>query len=171
MVKWVLLVIGLVAAAVGVVLGSGGDLTPREKRVVRNWLECDECSDGELDSLLTLGSRARTALIAVLDSGPPVARVVELRGELAKGHSRGVAWVSAHPSLGPAPDSTTYVGTYVESFRRLYCTRAAWGLGALGGQPAVAALVRVASDSGTVVLCGRRILRASIDSAQLHHVQ
>lgn len=173
MVKWVLLVLGLAAAIVLRVVPTRppASLTPHEQLVVRGWLECDECWDGELDSLRNQGSKVRGALIAVLDSGPPAARLAELRVELVRGHSRVVAWVGAHPLLGPAPDSTTYVATYVESFRRLYCARAAWGLGALGGQPAVTALVRATHDSLTVVRCDRRTLLAAIDSARLHHVQ
>ena len=64
----------------GVVLAAACQRPPTdsERRTVERWLLCEECVDGELDSVVALGDRALPLLKAALE-GPPADRRANMR--------------------------------------------------------------------------------------------
>jgi hypothetical protein len=95
--------------------------------VVTSWLECEECTDGELRRVVSLGDTAVPTLTAALQNGPPA----EIRAQLSKD------LLATYGNLkGYGPVSMTeeeYVRKYTENAVVLYRVRAAVALGAIGG--------------------------------------
>jgi hypothetical protein len=98
--------------------------------VVERWLECEECSEGELAAVIGLGAAAVPALATAL-AGPPAYMLDRVRA------SAVVAYATARRQnerrartqvVPPPPDSGSYVGEIVENFRALRVTRAAQAL-------------------------------------------
>ena len=69
------------AVLLGILLAlqaCGDDSTPAERRAVEEWLLCEECSEGELDSVIALGDRAVPLLKDALE-GPTDDRRANMR--------------------------------------------------------------------------------------------
>jgi hypothetical protein len=106
----------------------------KNERVVRRWLLCEECTSGELDSVVALGDEAAGPLIQAL-RGPP---------ESGREHIRRQAderWRRLRSSLGTMtitqPD---FVGHYEANYVAHYQSQAAIALGRVGTPVARAAL-------------------------------
>ena len=110
---------------------------------IDRWLLCDECVDGELDSILRIDSRAVPTLINTLQ-GPSPDRVENIRRQLAADYAR-VRTAAAPDS--PALSETDYIRLYLSNHRAAYQTRSAIALGRIGTDDAVAALQDAASDT------------------------
>jgi hypothetical protein len=110
----------------------GPRLTDAQHQLVDNWILCDECTNGERDSVRALGERAVRRLRSGLLTGPPIAR---LQIMTAKFQQQYVA-------LSPTP--TISQADYVEALRSNYIARyhqrSAVSLGDIGGKNARAAL-------------------------------
>jgi hypothetical protein len=104
---------------------------PRQERIVERWLLCDECVDGELDSLLALRERGQTAMIQALD-GPPKERVENIRLQ-AEDMYDGIP--------NPVTPRQKFVDHYLSNHRAIYQIRAAVALNAFHTATAHAALV------------------------------
>lgn len=109
---------------------------------LNRWLQCDECVDGELDSVVGLQSRAVEALVDALH-GPSSDRVENMRRQFAASYARVVA--RTDPSTLNITEAT-YVRRYLENYVATYRSRSAIALGRIGTDAAVNAL-RAAQDS------------------------
>src|SRR5512134_3649634 len=58
------------------------------RSIIVAWLECDECSEGELAAVVKLGQAAVPSLAANLRDGPSPARREQLRRHLEESHAR-----------------------------------------------------------------------------------
>ena len=118
-------------------------LTPQAaaeaRRTIVAWLECEECTDGELAAVKKLGSIAVPTLAATLREGPPPANLETLRRHLAKTYQKLKEYERTHPE-SKVSDEATYVRQNVDAYVSLYKSRAATGLGAIGGSDAKRAL-------------------------------
>ena len=95
--------------------------------VVKSWLECEECTDGELRRVVSLGDTAVPILTAALRDGPSV----ETRAQLSKDL---LATYGELKGYGPVwMGDEEYVRKYTENAVVLYQVRAAVALGAIGG--------------------------------------
>jgi len=93
-------------------------LTPREQRTVQRWLLCDECTEGELDSVVALGDRGVKALEAALKGPPKKGREnMELQAK---------AMFARIP--GPTISMQKYVDHYLDNYEATYQSRAAIAL-------------------------------------------
>jgi hypothetical protein len=96
------------------------------------WLECEECTEGELEAVVKQGQVAVPTLAASLRDGPSPARREQLRRHLEESHGR----VKDRTRTTAA----VYVQRYTENFEALYRVRAARALGLIGGPAARQAL-------------------------------
>jgi hypothetical protein len=103
---------------------------PSAAEQVKSWLECEECTDGELRHVVRLGDEAVPGLAAALQHGPAEESLARLRKGL-------LATYAQLKDYGPVPmTEEEYVRTYTENVVALYQVRAATALGAIGGAEA-----------------------------------
>lgn len=104
------------------------------------WLECEECTDGELAAVAKLGDVAVPSLVAVLGGGPSAARREELRLSLTEAYRNLQAYARNHPNSIVPMSEDDYVKTYMDNYIALYQTHAARALAEIGGAKAKNAL-------------------------------
>jgi hypothetical protein len=119
----------LAALALGIMSCRAKDSV--ENRVVQRWLLCDECVEGELDSVLALRSRGEKAMIKALE-GPPKDRVENMRLQAEGMYAR-----IPHP----ATPRQKFVDHYVGNYRAIYHRRAEVALRRFNTPTAHSALV------------------------------
>jgi hypothetical protein len=139
---FVALIIGLTACQ---------SLKPEEENTVRRWLLCDECMEGELDSVVALGSRVVGRLEEAL-KGPPQRgrRNVELQAKAV--YARG-------PRV--AISQQRFVDHYLENYEAVYQSRAAIALGRIHTPQAHAALLEALRRDSVYREDVRRVLGRS----------
>jgi hypothetical protein len=152
---------GLLAVAAAAACG----LTSEERATVDSWLLCQECSDGELDSVVALAARksqvTRDTLIEDLLRGPSPQRLANLRAQLAATFSEVKDYASTHG--GTQPDSAQFVQPYFDNIVASYKIRAAVAVATVGASdPRVAA----ALDSGTYDTTFREDVRDAVTFAR-----
>ena len=121
-----------VAALLGVMVALGAcHPTLAERSIVRRWLLCEECVEGERDSVVALGDNVVKALEEALD-GPPAAGRDNIR--------RQAEAMFARIPAPPLPEAV-YVEHYVDNYVATYQSRAAIALGLIGTPRARAVLL------------------------------
>lgn len=128
--------------------GPGGvdpsRLTPEQKaearRTIVAWLECEECTEGQLEAVVKLGAAAVPSLAASLREGPSQANREVLRRNLAATYRELKEYERTHPEAKVTLSEEEYVRTYMENYVALHQTRSAKALGAIGGPEARRAL-------------------------------
>jgi hypothetical protein len=135
---WIsVLFIGLIGGGCAAQTGSTPGTPPPEKAVeirstVMAWLDCEECSDGELQAVVKLGDAAVPSLIASLRGGLSPARREQLRRHLEESYPRLQNKSQASADV--------YVQRYTENLVALHRMRAADALSIIGGPTARQAL-------------------------------
>lgn len=112
----------------------------KEYRTIIDWLECEECVDGELNAVIKLGERAVPSLVAYLNEGPSQANRELFRRHLITTYQKLNEYKKTHPEAKVAMSEKEYVKTYMDNYVALYQTRAAKALAAIGGPTAQEAL-------------------------------
>jgi len=113
--------------------------TAEERSVVRRWLLCEECREGELDSVVALGDRATGALAEAL-RGPPAAGRENVRNQ-------AIAMFRRSPGISPFSQQQ-YVNRFVANYVATYQSRSVVALGQIGTPKAHAVLLQaVQSDT------------------------
>jgi hypothetical protein len=132
----------LIVAMLMLIVGTGNiacrqaDAPRLEDRTIEAWLTCEECKDGELAALVKRGQGAIAPLAAALRTGPSQARLDTTRRQLAKTHQSMLEYAKTHPDAPVPMSESAFVDRHVENFIVQYQTRAATGLGAIGGPAA-----------------------------------
>lgn len=128
------------AAAVSFLSASAGAATelPPEKslevrKAVVTWLECEECTDGELERLLRYGELAVPTLGAVLERGPSPASLEEYRLHLEASYRKLVEYSRTHSEVKIDQTEDEYVKQYLENYQAHHAVRSAQALAKLGG--------------------------------------
>jgi hypothetical protein len=120
------------------------NLTPEQlteaRRSIITWLECEECTGGELDAVVKLGEIAVPSLAASLRSGPSQASRELLWRNLVGTYQKMREYETTHPQLSISPGDEEYVKNYMANYIALYQVRAATALAAIGGSDAKRAL-------------------------------
>jgi hypothetical protein len=133
-----------VAAWMGYAQADEGRLPPAKATVayqtIVTWLECEECTEGELEAVVKLGRIAVPSLAASLHEGPSPASRELLRRQLITNHERIIKYVKTHPEVEVSMDRKTYVATYMDNYVALYQVRSAMALAEIGGEEAKEAL-------------------------------
>jgi hypothetical protein len=126
------------------------------RRTIAAWLECEECTDGELAAVVALGPLATPTLAATLRDGPsPAARELERRELLAR-HAELVAYARSHPGARFETPPADFVAAQLANAVARYQVRSARALAELGGADAERALAEALArplreDVGPVV--------------------
>jgi len=134
--------LNIVLAAVAVsMLGASTfaatELTPEQSLEVRKavvtWLECEECTEGELEQLLKHGELAVPTLAAVLERGPSPATLEKYRLHLESSYRNLVEYSRTHEEVKLEQTEEEYVKQYLENYQAHYAVRSAQALSKLGG--------------------------------------
>jgi hypothetical protein len=118
---------------------AAGEAT-RAYRTILNYLECEECTQGELQAVTQLGRQAVPTLVACLNKGPSQANRELLRQHLVTTYGQLKSYAKTHPEAEISLTEKEYVDTYMDNYVALYQARAATALAAIGGPAAKEAL-------------------------------
>jgi hypothetical protein len=142
----VLVVLGLHGlAGCGPRNGAGGRVATTTRHDILAWLECTECSDGELARVVALGtapgsdSSTVDSLDGDLRGGPSAARRANMRQQLDSAYEED-SLQSAAEGLPPVIGRGEYVDRLLDNYVNTYRVRAARALAEIGGPAAKAAL-------------------------------
>jgi hypothetical protein len=132
------IVLATVAASMlGATATAATELTPAQslevRRAVVTWLECEECSDGELERLARYGELAIPTLGAVLERGPSPATLEKYRLHLESSYRKLVEYSRTHEEVKLDQSEDEYVKQYLENYQANFVVRAAQALAKLGG--------------------------------------
>ena len=133
----------LVAVALSI-FGTAGvyakELSPEDSLAVRKavvaWLECEECTEGELEGVLRLGEVAVPTLGAALERGPSPASLEKVRMHLESSYRNLVEYARTHEEVKIDQSEEEYVKQYLENYQANYAVRSAQALAKLGGPEA-----------------------------------
>ncbi len=123
--------------ALALALVACNRLKPAEERTVQRWLLCEECVEGEQDSVVALAireGRVEKALIKALKDGPSKERLNNMRLQA----------VAMYKRIPPTPGGITqkdYVDHYLLNYRMAYASRSAIALRRVPTASAHAALI------------------------------
>lgn len=120
-------------------------------RTVLNWLECEECIDGELKAVMRLHNIAVPPLSTALREGPSSSSLEIYRRELMVSYTRMATYHDSKTNrLLNFPDSKStnplamtrdqYLANNLRNYVRLYQVRSLTALSMIGGKTATAAL-------------------------------
>jgi hypothetical protein len=134
-------------------IAQGGNV----RETIDAWLLCQECTDGELDSLVALETLLPGATVDNLSTdllaGPSSTRRTNIEQQLAGSFAEDSAYDVAE-GVTPTLSSVDYIQIYRGNYVAVYRSRAAIALGRIGGARAGAALdsavagqLRQSSDS------------------------
>lgn len=119
-------------------------LTPQQaaeaRRTIVTWLECEECTEGELEAVVKLGPVVVPSLVAILREGPSRASRESLRRHLISTYEKLKQYERTHPEAKVPMSEEEYVKTYMDNYMALYQIRAAKALAAVRGPAAKQAL-------------------------------
>lgn len=112
----------------------------RIQQIITAWLECEECTEGQLSAVRGLGKVAVPTLEAILKDGPPSVILVDLTRYLKDSYRK----VQQHQQATHKPPISITEDRYVHLHREgaveLYQIRAAKALRAIGSPAAQQAL-------------------------------
>jgi hypothetical protein len=155
--------------ALGVQPDAFGQEVPPERALelrhaVTAWLECEECTEGQLEAVLKQGELAVPARGAALERGPSPASLERLQMHLEKNYRDLLVYAETHDEVKVDLKLEEYVKLYLENYRASHAARAAEALGRIGGEAAKARLeaasrLRLRSDVQAVVQESVRKLR------------
>jgi hypothetical protein len=113
------------------------ELTPEQSLEVRkavvSWLECEECTEGELEKLLRYGELAVPTLGAVLERGPSPASLERYRLHLESSYRNLIEYSRTHDEVKIDQSEEEYVKQYLENYQAHHAVRSAQALAKLGG--------------------------------------
>lgn len=166
----------LLALAVALALGCPRDedpqqavarLTPEQaadaRRTITLWLECEECTEGQLEAVERLGAAAIPTLGAVLREGPSPAKLEALRRSLQRSYRQLRDYERTHPNAKVPMGEEEYVNTFLDNYAALHRIRAARALAKIGGPHARKELEQAPRGARPDV---QAAVRASLDSTQ-----
>jgi len=122
-------------------LSAAAEIPPEQSLAIRQavvaWLECEECTDGELDAVAKYGELAVPTLGAALERGPSPASLEKYRLHLESTYQKLVEYSRTHDEIKLEQSEDEYVKMYLENYRANYTVRSAEALRKLGGREAV----------------------------------
>jgi hypothetical protein len=131
------IVLAAVAVSIGASSFAATELTPEQSLEVRKavvtWLECEECTEGELEKLLRYGEAAVPTLAATLERGPSPATLEKYRLHLESSYRNLVEYSRTHDEVKIDQSEEEYVKQYLENYQAHYAVRSAQALAKLGG--------------------------------------
>jgi len=134
----------VIAAMLLLILGTGsmGCAQSPQPRILRNdavleaWLTCEECTNGELETIVRAGQSMVSPLAEALRAGPTQDTLDGTRRRLTGAYQSMVEYAKTHPDAPVPMSEREYVDRHLENFIVMYQSHAATGLGAIGGAAA-----------------------------------
>lgn len=99
-----------------------------------NWLECEECTEGELKAVLAHKDRLQPMFISSLNKGVAPASLQLYKYDLGKRYDELVAASRTNPRTRPTVSKDAYIKLYLGNFVAQYKVRSAKALSAIGGE-------------------------------------
>jgi hypothetical protein len=109
-------------------------------QALANWLDCEDCAQGELDAVTHHGQAIVPSLIEALNQGPSPAALDALRKALAERYGQLVEQSNKNARAPIAVSRDRFVELYGGTWDAQHRMRAAQALAAIGGERARAAL-------------------------------
>lgn len=138
------ILLGSCLATVKCEQGGPRPLTPQQatqnRHKIVDYMECEECDDGELEAVVKIGAMAIPTLAATLREGPSPTQIEMYRRHLTTTYRALKAYELTHPTVAVPGTEEQYVNTYLDNYVALYRIRAATALGNIGGLDARRAL-------------------------------
>jgi hypothetical protein len=106
------------------------------------WFECDECTDGELESVVKIGDAAVPNLSGALEQGLSPSKREEARMHLVETYQELSKYAEKRKDDDTGMSEQQYVDTYLGNLESLYRVRSAVALERIGTPTARAALER-----------------------------
>lgn len=110
------------------------------RQAVTAWLECEECTEGQLEKLAKFGEQAVPSLAAALERGPSPASLERLQMHLERNYREMSVYAETHDEVKMDMKLEEYVKIYLENYVAGHRARAAEALGKIGGEGAKAQL-------------------------------
>jgi hypothetical protein len=108
--------------------------------VVASWLECDDCTEGQMEAVVKLGPGAVPSLADTLVNGLPKTRRDAHTKHLLNRYRVLKEYEKTHPDPPVTQTEQQFVSRYIEKYETSHRTRAARALGRIGGAEASKAL-------------------------------
>jgi len=105
-----------------------------------NWLECEECTENQLETVLKYSTLLQPMLISTLHKGVAPASEELYKHELEKRYDELIAYSKTHPDSKPTLPKQDFVNLYLGNLTAQYQTRSAQALSAIGGEKSRQAL-------------------------------
>ena len=112
-----------------------------------DWLECEECTENQLEKVMKHDKQLRPMLISTLHKGVAPASSELYRRELEKRYDELVEYSETHPNAKPTVSKQAFVDLYLANLTAQYKTRAAQALASIGGKKSRQALQRALDEA------------------------
>jgi hypothetical protein len=126
-------------------------LDPEEAELARvalvDWLECEECTENQLEKVMKHDKQLRPMLISTLHQGVAPASSELYRRELEKRYDELVEYSATHPNTKPTVSKQAFVDLYLANLNAQYKTRAAQALASIGGKKSRRALQQALDEA------------------------
>lgn len=106
------------------------------RQAVTAWLECEECTEGQLEAVAKFGEFAVPSLAAALERGPSPASLERLQLHLERNYAELSVYAEKHDEVKIDVKLEEYVKIYLENYSANHRARAAEALGKIGGESA-----------------------------------
>jgi hypothetical protein len=140
----------MLLVAIVVMILDSCSLTVRERGTLDDWLVCEDCMDGELDSVVALAVRkpnaTRDHFISALLNGPDAVQVVHLENQLTGAYAQLADYVGSTGGV-LAEAQPDYIERFRQNFVDVTRKRAAIALKKIGGAAAMEALDSAAAGA------------------------
>ena len=159
----VVLALAALACAPPPVVSAQPVLQPDLVRTLNGWMECEECTDAQLQAVARYGQPAIAPLADLLRNGPPSTAIAEREKAMRDRYKQQVRYAQTHPESKPPRSEDDTVARYTANYRLSYRVHAAQALKAIGTPEARAALTQVKSQASALKLTAAEV--AAIDRA------
>ena len=105
-------------------------------RAILNYLECEECTDGEFEKVVKLGAKATPTLTRVMHEGPAPAKLAEAELAIRESYKNVKDFEKGHKSSSVSASEEEYLSTYIENYKASFQIKAIKALSVIGGEAA-----------------------------------
>ena len=140
----------LVAVSLGILLtacdprkdkdGVSPETSEAARSALVSWLECEECTENQLKTVLKYSQHLQPMLVSTLMQGAAPASKSLYRYELERRYDELVVYAKTHPKSRPTLSKNDFVELYMGNLDAQYQTRAAQALAEIGGDSSRKAL-------------------------------
>ena len=125
-------------------LAACGGVSERDRELLDIWLTCEECSAGELDSIMRIGDRIVPRHSTALMDGPSDDAQQNYELQLREIYGERAARAQRNPDIQIRITESEFVERFLGNFVALYRVRAGHALAQIGVPDAAAALADAA---------------------------